>query len=192
MTMLSSAMNRHHLKLTEEEMKLVARIDLRDDLPIGTDGHSVYLSNQEPILALLRSLIARQGIPKHRIEYWTDPRHNPGRTRGSHSDIFARNGSEGDEAYTHPHFKRFLRYFLYGADLPQAAIEEFEAQVGNPEWFGGSDIIALTKKTREIVRKYRLKGGRYSDQFHMLALDNGLSSDNANSVRRAAVESGRR
>ncbi len=26
-----------------------------------------------------------------------------------------------------------------GANLPQAVIDEFEDQIGNPEWFSGSD-----------------------------------------------------
>jgi len=185
-------MNKHHIELTDVEKKLVAQIDLRDDLPLGVDGHAVYLANREPILALLRSLTARGAILKHRIAYWTDPRHNPGRVKGSHRDVFARNGSEGAEAYTHPHFIPFLRYFLYGADLPLHVIEEFEKQVGNPDWFSGSDIIRLTKKTREIVRKYRMKDWRGGDEFYKLALDNGLSASNAESVRKAAAEAIRR
>ncbi len=106
--------------------------------------------------------------------------------------MYARNGTNGAEAYTHPNFLKILRYFLYGAELPQGAIDEFEKQVGNPEWFSGSDIIGLTKKTREIVRRYNLRDWEHSDHFHMLALDNGLSANHADSVRRAAIDAARR
>ncbi|MEZ5780189.1 MAG: hypothetical protein R3D70_00820 [Rhizobiaceae bacterium] len=106
--------------------------------------------------------------------------------------MFERNGSTGTEAFTHPHFKKFLRYFLFGANLPKEAIDEFEKQVGNPQWFSGSDIIDLTKKTRAIVRNYGLKDWQYVNEFYLLALDNGLSAANADSVRRAAKDAARR
>lgn len=185
-------MSKHHIELTADEERLVQTIDLREDLPHDVDGHEVYKANREPILALLKSLTKRSAIPQHRVAYWTDPVHKPGRTKGSHRDVFARNGSEGAEAYTHPHFIPFLRYFLYGADLPSAVIAEFEQQVGNPAWFSGSDIISLTKKTREIVRKHGLKNWSDADEFYKLALDNGLSASNAESVRKAATEARRR
>lgn len=183
-------MNRHHIALTDEETSLVSAIDLRTNLPFGVDGHAIYLANSRPILALLKSLNTRDAIPNHRLAYWTDPALRSGRSKGSHQDIFSRNGSDGAEAYTHPHFIPFLRYFLFGADLPQPAIDEFEKQVGNPSWFSGSDIIALTKKTREIVRKYALTGD--SIEFQKLALDNGLNASHANSVRSAAKTAARR
>lgn len=94
------------------------------------------------------------------------------------------------EAYTHPHFLPVLRFFLFGADLPPASIEAFEAQVGNPKWFSGSDILGLTKKTRAIVRDFNLR--HHDDEFFKLAIDNGLNHSNAESVRKAAVEASRR
>jgi hypothetical protein len=181
----------YKLELTEAEAALVGQIDLRDDYG-HDDGHEIYEANAAPILALLKLLSERDAIPKHRIALWTDPALNTGRTKGSHRDLFARNGSIGAKAYTHPHFKTYLRFFLYGADLPRGAIDEFEEQVGNPAWFSGSDIIALTKRTRAIVRKYDLRDYRYADEFQKLALDNGLNIYNANRVRKAAIEAARR
>ena len=187
-----AGLNKYHLELTSEEQALADQIDFREVIPHHEDGHEIYKANQAPIIALLKLLVARNAIPKKRTAYWTSPELKPGRMKGSHRDIFERNGSKGEEAYTHPHFIPFLRYFLYGANLPQGAIDEFEAQVGNPEWFSGSDIIALAKKTRELVRKYGLKDYRDSDEFMKLALDLGLNTYNANSVRSAAVEAARR
>tara|TARA_R110002020_G_scaffold10801_22_gene41091 strand:+ start:15904 stop:16461 length:558 start_codon:yes stop_codon:yes gene_type:complete len=185
-------MSKYHLELTPEEKALADKIDFREEIPHHEDGHEIYKANREPIMALLKLLLARDAIPKNRLAYWTSPELKPGRMKGSHKDIFKRNGSEGEEAYTHPHFIPFLRYFLYGAKLPQRAIDEFEAQVGNPEWFSGSDIITLSKITRELVRKYGLRGYRDSDEFMKLALDLGLGAYNANSVRSAAVDAARR
>lgn len=184
-------LSKYHLALTPEEKALADQIDFRDEIAHHEDGHEIYKANRVPIMALLNFLIVRDAIPKNRLAYWTSPELNPGRIKGSHKEIFKRNGSDGEEAYTHPNFIPLFRYFLYGAKLPQAAIDEFEAQVGSPEWFGGSDMIALTKKTLELVRKYGLRGSRDSDEFMKLALDLGLNSYNANSVRRAAIEAAR-
>lgn len=185
-------MSRHHIELTADEKALADQIDFREELPHHVDGHTVYQANRALIIALLKLLVARNAIPQRRIALWTDPELKPGRIKGSYREVFARNGSKGEEAYTHPHFIPFLRYFLYGANLPQVVIDEFEDQIGNPEWFSGSDIISLTKKTRELVRKYNLRGHRYPEEFQKLALDNGLSNYNALSVRSAALEAARR
>jgi hypothetical protein len=184
--------SRFHIELTRDESEWVDRIDFRLDLPPGVDRHAVYLSNSGPIISLLGSLGARGGIPARRLTLWTDPELQTGRVKGSHKDLYARNGCAGAEAYTHPNFIPFLRYFLYGADLPDAVMTQFEAQVGNPEWFSGSDIIDLSKKTRELVRRHNLKSNRRDLEFQKLALDLGLSNYHANSVREAAQEAARR
>jgi len=185
-------LEKHHIALTSEEAALVGSIDLRLDHGHHEDGHAIYLSNCDPIMALLKSLSGRSAIPPHRLAYWNDPKYQTGRVKGSYEDIFARNGSSGREAYTHPHFLPFLRYFLFGADLPPAAMVEFEGQIGDPRWFSGSDILGLTKRTRAIVRKYGLRSHNDADEFQKLAIDNGLSPYNAASVRKAAIEGGRR
>lgn len=189
---MTIGLTKHHIALTNEEAALVAKIDLRLDHGHHEDGHAIYLANCEPIVALLKSLSERSAILAHRLAYWADPKYQTGRVKGSYRDVFARNGSRGREAYTHPHFLPFLRYFLFGADLPPAAMEEFEAQIGDPRWFSGSDILSLTKRTRAIVRKYGLRSNNDADEFQKLAIDNGLSPYDAASVRKAAIEGARR
>jgi hypothetical protein len=40
--------------------------------------------------------------------------------------MFERHGNMGPGTYTHPHFVRLLRYILFGADLPEGVVAEFE------------------------------------------------------------------
>jgi hypothetical protein len=181
---------KYHLQLTDDEVATLMQIDLHDDFPSGIDGHAVYLANRKPILKLMQSLLERDAIPRRRLAFWRDADLKPGQTKGSRMQMFEKNGNVGDEVYTHPGFKQYLRYFLFGAHLPADAIAEFEDKVGNREWFGGSDIIPLMKKTREIVRKYGLQGE--ADEFLKLALDAGLNNYNALSVRKAARDASRR
>lgn len=183
---------KYHIELEDAERALLAQIDLRDVIRYPEDPHEIHLRNQEPLLELLRLLSARNAIPERRLDTWLDPDLKPGRTKGSYLDMFERNGNVGSEIYTHPHFLKRLRYFLFGADLPEDAITEFEEAVGNPEWFGGSDILDLTKKTRAIVRKYHLMDYGHADEFMKLAIDLGLSNSHAQSVRTAAKEAARR
>lgn len=179
--------NHHHLELTPGEAALVEKIDLRDRIPPGEDARAIHLANQEPILALMRSLIDRNGIPEQRKRYWGDPDYNTSRGKGSHKQMFEANGVYAPEVYTNPHFLRFLRYFLHGADLPQPVITAFEQQVGNPEWFTSGDYPALRTLVRSLMRQHRLDNGYAPEEFYKLTLDVGLDSYAAADIRRCAM-----
>ena len=180
-------MNKFHIDLTPEERALVARIDLRSDHGRNHDeARAAYLANQEPILALLRSLEARNAIPVQRLRYWGDVAYNPtGRIRTSRKGLFERNGCTGDEIYTHQHFLAYLRYFLYGAELPESVMHEFATRVGEPRWVSSSDAIPLGKAAREIAGRHGLTDYGAPEEFFKLCLDLGLSVDVARTVLRA-------
>ena len=150
------------------------------------EARAAYLANQEPILALLRSLEARNAIPVQRLRYWGDVAYNPtGRIRTSRKGLFERNGCTGDEIYTHPHFLAYLRYFLYGAELPESVMHEFATRVGEPRWVSSSDAIPLGKAAREIAGRHGLTDYGAPEEFFKLCLDLGLSVDVARTVLRA-------
>lgn len=174
---------RFRLQFTDEEETLVARIDFDHGRTTGVDPHTVYLSNQEPIVALLASLTEREAVPAGRLAYWADPDCNPSRIKGSRKQIFERNGTTGREIYTHPNFVKHLRYILFGADLPVHVVEAFEEEVGNPEWVSFGDALELGKFARGLVRKYRLAQTEVADEFLKLSLDLGLSVDEAVRIR---------
>jgi len=176
------------LPLTEAERDLVARIDFGSDDDRHDDRRAAYLGNQEPILALLASLGERDGVPEHRVRYWTDPEYHPGRVRGSRKDMFERNGNVGDEIYIHPGFVKHLRYMLFGADLPAPIIAAFEEKVGNPEWVSYGDALELGKAARNLVRRFGLNPTDACDEFLKLSLDLGLSIDEALRIRQTIKE----
>ncbi len=176
------------LPLTEAERDLVARIDFGSDDDRHDDRRAAYLGNQEPILALLASLGERDGVPEHRVRYWTDPEYHPGRVWGSRKDMFERNGNVGDEIYIHPGFVKHLRYMLFGADLPAPIIAAFEEKVGNPEWVSYGDALELGKAARNLVRRFGLNPTDACDEFLKLSLDLGLSIDEALRIRQTIKE----
>ncbi|QIG92150.1 hypothetical protein [Bradyrhizobium sp. 6(2017)] len=176
-------MEKFHIALTDDEAALLSQIDLRDQLPPGTDGHAVYQSNRKPIIALLTSLTERNAIPEHRIRYFTDPDYKQGRIKGSRKELFERNGNDGAEIYEHPNFKQYLRYFLFGPELPDRAIVEFEEEIGDPKWVSGSDAIALAKKAVKIARAYQIQKHEAADNFFKLALDMGINFSQADQMQ---------
>lgn len=173
---------RYMIELTNKEAEDLSGIELDQ----SALDHAQYQRQAPLVLALLESLAERNAIPKVRLKYWSDPEYQIGRVKASHKGLFERNGRKGDEIYTHPNFLKYLRYFLFGAQLPEAAIAEFEQVVGNPEWVSSSDVTDITKGTRAIVRKFGLQGGE--EEFYRLALDVGLSQSFAKYVRDAAKQ----
>jgi len=170
------------IELTDHEAAILSDIQLDQ----SALDHEQYERQGPLVLNLLKLLTERNAIPEVRLRYWSDPEYQIGRLKASHKGLFERNGRRGDEIYTHPHFLKYLRYFLFGAQLPAGAIAEFERVVGNPEWVSSGDITDITKGARAIVRKYGLQ--EEDEEFYQLGLDVGLSQSFAKSVRDAVKQ----
>lgn len=178
-------MEKYRIPLTDAEETLVSKIDLRLSHRNHDEAHAAYNANAKPILALLASLSARDGVPPRRLRYWNDAEYNPGRIKASRKGAFERNNCLGEDIYTHPHFIKHLRYILLGADLPDPIIFDFEQQAGNPEWVSLSDAIPLGKHARKLVRQNGLEPRHASEEFFKLCLDMGLTLSVALSIMRS-------
>lgn len=172
----------YEVELTKDESETLSGIELDQ----SALDHEQYKRQAPLILELLRSLAERNAIPEIRLKYWSDPEYHIGRLKTSYKGRFERNGNQGDEIYIHPNFLPYLRYFLFGPQLPASAIGEFEKVVGNPEWVSSGDVTDISKGTRAIVRKYGLHDD--DEEFYRLALDIGLSQWFAKSVRDAVKQ----
>jgi hypothetical protein len=181
-------MEKYHVKLTEGEAAILAKIDLSETHRNHDDGYAAYKANAQPILALLQSLSERSAVPTERLNYWNDPRYHHGRIKASRRGLFERNGCKGSDIYTHPNFIRHLRYFLFGAELPDEVIMAFEEKVGNPQWVSSSDIVPIGKFARDLTRQYRLDNADAPEEFFKLCLDMGLSLTTAESVMRSVKQ----
>ena len=176
------------IELTDEETAILGAIDLRVSHSTHDEGHAAYLANKRPILALLQSLGERGAIPHQRLSYWNDPDYNTGRPRTSHKGVFERNGCTGEDIYTHPHFLQYLRYFLFGPDLPDPVIAKFEEKVGNPDWVTSSDIVPISKYARALTRQFGLDRRHAAEEFFKLCLDMGLGLSTAGIVPRSVMQ----
>lgn len=180
--------SRYHVILSEAEAELLKSIDLRVSHSSHADGRAAHLANQTPILELVKSLSGRNAIPAQRLRYWNDQDYNPGRIKASRKGLFERNGCRGSEIYIHPHFIPYLRYFLFGCELPDRVIQEFETAVGDPACVTSGDVVPIGKTARELTRRHRLDRSDAPEEFFKLSLDLGLSLSVAESVMRSVKQ----
>lgn len=172
----------YDIQLTSKETDLLTGIEF-DQSKLDYERHA---RQKRLVLKLWKSLAGRDAIPENRWHYWSDPEYQIGQINASHNDLFERYGRQGEEIYVHPHFLEYLRYFLFGAQLPERAISEFEKVVGDPKGISSGDLPHIRKETRAIIRKFGLQNKE--EEFYRLALDVGLSQWFAQSVREAAKQ----
>ena len=173
--------NAFQVPLTPDERALLDRIELDAS---RLEGHEHWKANAGLVVTLFHSLAERGGIPEHRRKCFTDPRYSVGRRRTSVLEDFERNGTRGEEIIRHPHFLNYLRYFLFGPDLPAPVIAAFQREVD--ECHGhitSSDITKLSAAARRIARAHRLEPSSASEEFFKLGLEHGLSPDYSQFLR---------
>jgi hypothetical protein len=169
------------IELTAEEIALADAVQF-DPLTFHGD-HQAFLKNAELVCQLATSLLERDGVPEPRRRYFTDPEYNPGGRGRSRMGGFERNGTSGEAILRHPHFLKYLRYFIYGADLPVSALQAFKRAVEECGPITSGDIAPLGATARQLARTHRLEGGAAADEFYKLCLDLNMSPSNAASIR---------
>ena len=183
-------MEKFHVELTEEEGALVGSMQLH--VPEFADVHDIYTSNADKVVELVDSLLGRGAIPEVRMRYWTDPEYCTAPGKSSHAGIFARNGGTDHEIYKDLRFLPYLRYFLFGCELPNAAVEEFQTGLAGqrirPEWFTSGDHDPMWRLARKVTRKHGLEKRWAAEEFLKLCLDLGFDIDVARSVRNAVMQ----
>lgn len=171
------------IQLTAEERDLVERIDF-DPSPGIHDAdywRSVGIAAQQ----LMESLLKRKAIPEVRKRFFADPEFNIGGRGRSRAEIFEKNGTRGDAIFRHPHFLKYLHYFLYGPDLAVDIVDAFEGKITECGRITSSDIIPLGDFARQLTRRYAIDSGKAAEEFFKLALDCGVDLTAARSIRNA-------
>jgi hypothetical protein len=165
--------------LQADEVELLAAINL------DSVTHVTYDKNGELVIQLVNKLLARKAIPQHRLRYFNDPEYS-GVSRGrSWQQVFESNGTRGEEILRHPSFLKYLRYFIFGPDLPKSVIAAFTREVENCGNVTSGDAIPLSKFARKQARELRMNPHEADVEFYKLALDCGMSPDYAEYVKRA-------
>ena len=169
------------IEFRSEEKQLLGQIDFN---PASLERHEAryWIAVGEAALRLTKSLIARKAIPEVRTRYFTDPDFNTGGRGRSRAQIFEKNGTRGEDIFRHPHFLKYLHYFLYGPDLPAQVREAFRQKIAAIGLVTSSDIVPLGKFARQLTRAARIDAGDAAEEFFKLALECGLELHEARSI----------
>ena len=171
------------IALTHEERALADQIDF--DLARIDDRES-SLRSCALAYDLLQLLKARNAIPECRVRYFVDTEYNV-RCRGnSRKDLFEAKGWSGAGIYTHPHFLKYLRYFVMGTQLPVRFIDVFWRKVEERAPITSGDIEPLRAVVRQEIRAHGLQRRDPAEEVFKLALDCGLYLGHAIYMREAA------
>ncbi len=86
--------------------------------------------------------------------------------------------------YVHPHFWKYLLYFINGADLPRNVVDDFR-KIADYEFRDHNALSSLASRTSRI-----LPGDHSSkaEEFFKLAIDCGCPVSEALGVRRAVMQ----
>jgi hypothetical protein len=173
------------IELTEEEQDLAVKIVF--DLTAVQLKYEQAVDNGERAATLIKSLLSREAIPDSRQRYFADPSYNASNPKASRASLFLRNVGTWDGLYRHPHFLPYLKYFLYGADLPIALKESFQKKAQD-DWVKPDQLV---QHVRFLVRSFGLmsdfESHKLPDAFYQLALDCECEESAARQVRAAVM-----
>ena len=166
------------IELTHAEAELYSHIPADPD----DEGWHEVADTRE---ALVESLRERQAILEVRLRVFFDPAYAETGNK-SCEEVFESNGTSGRDIYRHPRFIPYLRYFIYGPDLPKPAIEGLCKILNDDAGTTGMVMDQYRKYARLCVRKYGLDRGKAATEFFRLGIEIGMELDAARTLRNAA------
>lgn len=173
------------IQLTDEE-KALARDVQWNMAVLVTEDFVARTAALEQMGRLTESLLRRKAIPTVRLDFFAKPKMNVGGHGKSRAEVFERNGTHGKEAFRHPHFAQYLRYFIFGPDLPEVTIAGFQKIVDDGLGTSGMVLEQLAAFVRSEIRQKRLDRRQAAEEFFKLAHEIGRP-DLAENVRSAAM-----
>lgn len=174
------------IELTQQEQEWLSNLEL--DQSKVTD-HDDWERNSEIAAALTKSLLDRKAIPAQRLKYFVDPDYRTGRMKGSRFDIFKRNGRDFEDTIRHSNFLKHLRYFVFGANLPEPILSSFSQAIKDcGEYVSSGDAYDLSRNARTLYRQSGLEREFAADEFFKLSIDLGVSASEAMSIRKAVID----
>ena len=152
-----------------------------------TWNHDVLRASCDAAAPLARSLFDRGAIPEVRVRYFCDPKLNIGGHGKSRKQVFEANGTTGDAILGHGNFLEYLKYFVFGPDLPDETINQFLTIVEDERGSSGEVLEQLRRFVRKETRRLRSEGRQdFTEEFFKLALEIGFDLGPAGSIREAA------
>jgi len=163
-----------NVDLTSDEKILFDQIDFT-----GRD----YCAEQAHKLA--KSLIERNVIPKIRLEYFTEPQYNIQGRGKSRLQNWKRENL--DEILKHPHFIKYLQYFINGPKISPEHIYEFEELVKKSDPITSGDTIDFCSLAKKQAKSSGKKAKDEAEEYYKLCLEIGIDEETARVIRSAVM-----
>jgi hypothetical protein len=168
------------IELTERETVLVSQVFAPSATPRDAASWRIIADAMEE---LMRSLRERNAIPEARWKFFSNPTFFPNGHGSSRRQSFEKNGTRGKEIFRDPNFVKYLRYFVYGPNLPMPVIEAFQQKIAEcGTLFTSGDSTMIRDFARQLARSNGLNH-EDAEEFYKLALESGLDANDALSVR---------
>ncbi|XJC72746.1 hypothetical protein ACHFCA_17235 [Delftia tsuruhatensis] len=165
--------------LEASELQLLAKVHF------ASEKYDEIEASIGPMAALTESLLDRQAIPEIRLQYFTDPDFYPKGRGRSRQELFTREGCTDDEISSHPNFRKFLEYFVFGPNLPEHIIQAFRRGRSFGVRLSRSDKNDLLPVAKSFVKEHRLDPISVADEFFKLALECGALPEVAEELRKS-------
>jgi hypothetical protein len=172
------------IELTDSETALYVQVSEADRRSLVDHDFNRARQAGQAAKELFRSLQRRHSIPEKRLRYFADREYSASDTRTSRRERFLRNAHTEDAMYEHPHFWKYVLYFINGADLPSAIVDRF-AELARDSM---RDYNTLSSFARRASRQLPGDHGTKADEFFKLAIDCDCPLTEAIGVRRAVMQ----
>lgn len=171
------------IDLNEDEAGLAAQVKEANRLALVDHDYERTIHAGNASKELMGLLLKRNAIPDVRLRYFTDPHYNGRNPKSSRYALFRRNATSDAEMYEHPHFWKYLLFFILGAKLPETVKAGFAELAADTMRDPGS----LEKLARRLSRSLPEDNETKAEEFFKLAMDCGCTLAEGMNVRRAVM-----
>ena len=170
------------IELSDEEKLLLAEIEFN---PLKVGNGKPTWENGDRAARLGDMLLERDAIPAHRKAIFANSEYMVGRGP-TPFEQFERNDHDHDSMQRHPHFLKWLSYFIFGPNLPAPLIEMFRSKFNELGSITSGDYETLSVFTRKMTREFNLKKSD-SDEVFRLCIEFEEDVDLAKRLRKEVM-----
>lgn len=152
------------INIDEQDSELLAEVILD---PAQVSNGEETRKNGSSAARLFNSLKSKGLIPEVRLRVFADDNYASGRGPSPRSS-FHKNGHSDDTMLEHPHFLKYLKYFIYGPLLPTVVIAEIQNKLNELGPITSSDHITLRRFIRKITRDHKLQKTDAEEVFRLI------------------------
>ena len=165
-----------NVDLTSDEKNLFDQIDFTGREYCAEQAHK-----------LAKSLFERDAIPAIRLEYFTSPQYNIQGRGESRLKNWERKNLNKDEIFKHPHFIKYLQYFIKGPNISPEHIYKFEELVKKLEPITSGDTNDLCSLAKKQAKSSGKNTKDEAEEYYKLCLELGIYEGTARDIRKAVL-----